>query len=245
MANQNKNELFAKLLNSQKVKQLLALNNIVDKHPDQETGDLAKQIVLHLLQNASTNLSEDDILQGMSKKIFLSKSLNTYNQRKLNRSNPVKTKPKRLKQNKELSAKEKRALHLRTRHIESVTYSDALTLWRHWCSYIQRMDWHEDKDGFNAQLNKTDMNGVLLSIVRAKNPSLVGMKGVVVMDRKCTFTIVTEANSTKIIPKANCVFDIFWIKPDEKKIQLFGKYMCIRPEERATRRVRSIMVPVL
>uniref|UniRef100_A0A8D9B5N5 Ribonuclease P protein subunit p29 n=1 Tax=Cacopsylla melanoneura TaxID=428564 RepID=A0A8D9B5N5_9HEMI len=238
-------ELLSKLQNSQKVKLLLSLNNIVEKYPDQDTESLTKEALRHLLENASTSISDDEILQGLTKKIYLNKNINTFIKRKVEQSNSAKPKIKCRRRNKELSAQEKRALHIRRRRPEEVSYSDAITLWQHWCAYVERMEWHQDRDGFNAQLNRADMNGVLLNIIRAKNPSHVGMKGVVVMDRKCTFTIVTEKSGTKIIPKAGCVFEIFWTKPDEKKIQLFGKYFCIRPEERATRRVRLIMVPIL
>ncbi|KAL1460984.1 hypothetical protein WDU94_012918, partial [Cyamophila willieti] len=174
-------ELLGKLHNSQKVKLLLSLNNIIEKYPDQDTESLTKQALRHLLEDASSSISEDEILQGLTKKIFLNKNINTFTKRKLNQSNLVKRKTKCGRRNKELSAQEKRALHIRRQRPEKVSYSDAITLWQHWCSYIEHMEWHQDRDGFNAQLNRTDMNGVLLSIVRAKNPSHVGMKGGVVV----------------------------------------------------------------
>lgn len=58
---------MSKLHNSQKLKLLLSLNNIVDKHPDRETASLTKQIVSHLLENATTTMNEDVILDGLTK----------------------------------------------------------------------------------------------------------------------------------------------------------------------------------
>lgn len=237
--NQNQ-DLLNRLYNSAHVRELLHMNKLLEKYPDGKTFNSVKNTVKHFLK--STTL-EKEITEGLSKKIYLNKDLNTFRKKKQEKTSSEPCKG--MKRNRELSGKEKRQLKLGRRNIRNVSYADALLIHKHWCSYIEGMDLSNDPEAFYLQLSKCDMNGVMLRIVQAKNPSLVGVTGVVIVDRKFTFTVVDSTSAVKVIPKVGCVFEIFWQKSDDKKIHLFGKYMCIRPEERAVRKIRTIMIPVL
>ncbi|GAA5870762.1 hypothetical protein JCM8547_001702 [Rhodosporidiobolus lusitaniae] len=59
-----------------------------------------------------------------------------------------------------------------------------------------------------TKLVKAEFVGCLLSIKRAKNPSLVGLSGIVLQETQGTFKIVTPKSSIKVLPKQGSVFSI-------------------------------------
>ncbi|PFH46803.1 hypothetical protein AMATHDRAFT_43348 [Amanita thiersii Skay4041] len=107
-----------------------------------------------------------------------------------------------------------------------VTFINMLPLHRLWMDYISELLGLEQPTSlvnmthhprpFNtltlhAKLVKADLHGSLLTVIQNKNPSLIGLSGIVILDTANTVTVVTMVNKLKklwhpVIPKPNAVF---------------------------------------
>ena len=82
------------------------------------------------------------------------------------------------------------------------------------------------------EIVKQELIGLDITIVDAKNQDLIGLKGKVIDETKNTMTIEQD-NKTKKILKNQIIFNT---KVDNKTIQINGKLLVGRPEERLKRR---------
>ncbi|KAF9025830.1 RNase P subunit p29-like protein [Hymenopellis radicata] len=58
----------------------------------------------------------------------------------------------------------------------------------------------------HPKLLKADFHGSVITVRQSKNPSLLGISGIVIHETENTFNIITKANTVKLIPKANSIF---------------------------------------
>ncbi|GAA5843981.1 hypothetical protein JCM11251_005931 [Rhodosporidiobolus azoricus] len=66
-----------------------------------------------------------------------------------------------------------------------------------------------------TKLVKAEFVGCLLSVKRAKNPSLAGLKGIVLQETQGTFKIVTPRSDVKVLPKQGSIFNLVLpLQPD-------------------------------
>lgn len=127
---------------------------------------------------------------------------------------------RRSKKPKPLSAKQKRALGVYDIPKEQRKYSIYEPLCRMWCGYIrevlgvsvddqgQQSDRYLTPAGAGPMLASADFHGALLEVVRSRCVSRVGIKGIVVKDRKFSFEIITRKNELK--SEFDLLFD--WIR---------------------------------
>ncbi|XP_068623763.1 ribonuclease P protein subunit p29 [Battus philenor] len=152
---------------------------------------------------------------------------------------------------KTLTRKEKRALGFYVIPKNGVKYTDVIPMNEIWVEYISELleldkpvpecnskGWEQ----FTQTLYRADFHGSILEVVRSKCPSYVGKKGICIMDTRNTFKIVSINNIVTTIPKRECVFDMYIC---DIKVTLFGKHLCVRPAERSTKKVKSVMHPDL
>ncbi|GAA6059763.1 hypothetical protein JCM10212_001971 [Sporobolomyces blumeae] len=59
-----------------------------------------------------------------------------------------------------------------------------------------------------TKLVKAEFVGSVLAVKRAKNPSLVGLSGIVLQETQGTFKLVTSKSVLKVVPKENTVFTL-------------------------------------
>lgn len=121
-------------------------------------------------------------------------------------------------------------------------------------------------DAFSKALVKSDFHGALVTVVASCNASVVGQTGIVAMETKNTFKIVGKDNRMRskcdpdphkvcrsdsnwndsihfpAIPKIESVFRL-QIKNIE--FTVYGKYLNIRPAERAVKKIKNFMEPDL
>uniref|UniRef100_A0A2M4AZ71 Ribonuclease P protein subunit p29 n=1 Tax=Anopheles triannulatus TaxID=58253 RepID=A0A2M4AZ71_9DIPT len=160
----------------------------------------------------------------------------------------VSTEP--VKQKRKLSRREVKELGLYALPSDTVQYKDAVPLHRLWCGYFSKFfQSHGTPDvtdsSYNmivASLLKADYHGAKVTVVRSKQPSVVGMKGIVVLDTKGTFKIVSKDNRLRTIPKNDSVFEI---QSKENVVTLFGKHLNARPAERSVRKIKVFSLPDL
>ncbi|KAE9396071.1 RNase P subunit p29-like protein [Gymnopus androsaceus JB14] len=60
----------------------------------------------------------------------------------------------------------------------------------------------------HPKLLKADFSGSFVSVQTSKNPSLVGIQGIVIHESENTFVIITRENKTKVLPKQNAIFTL-------------------------------------
>ncbi|XP_055531576.1 ribonuclease P protein subunit p29 [Wyeomyia smithii] len=147
---------------------------------------------------------------------------------------------------KKLSRKEISQMGIYTLPHDTISYRQIVPLHRLWCGYVARfLDKEKLPSATDPQYNqfvldllKADFHGAKMTIDRAKNPSLVGIKGIVVLETKGTFKIVSKDNKLRTIPKNDSVFKIHWNNVD---ITVFGKHLYYRPAERSVRKLKTFL----
>lgn len=86
---------------------------------------------------------------------------------------------------------------------------------------------------FNKKkLARSELIGLDVKIIESENRFNRGIKGKIIDETKNMFIVETEKRKKKII-KNQCVFEF---KLKEKNIQINGKSLTIRPEERIKQR---------
>ncbi|XP_058834196.1 ribonuclease P protein subunit p29 [Topomyia yanbarensis] len=147
---------------------------------------------------------------------------------------------------KKLSRKEIAKMGLYSLPVDTIRYEQMQPLNRLWRGYMARYLGKEKlPDESDAQYNqftldflRADFHGAKMSVTRAKNPSLVGIKGIVILDTKGTFKFVSKDNKVRTIPKADSVFQISWNNVD---ITVFGKHLNSRPAERSVKKIKTFL----
>jgi ribonuclease P protein subunit POP4 len=77
--------------------------------------------------------------------------------------------------------------------------------------------------------------GLKVKVVKSLNPSCVGLSGRIVDETKNTFKILHD-NNEKILIKRDCTFH--FILPDKTIIEVDGKVLIGRPEDRVKKIIR-------
>jgi ribonuclease P protein subunit POP4 len=71
--------------------------------------------------------------------------------------------------------------------------------------------------------------GLEAEVVSSNSKEMIGVKGKVVDETKCTFEIESK-NKVKIIPKKSCIFR--FMLPRNEFVKVDGKLIAYRPEDR-------------
>lgn len=131
-------------------------------------------------------------------------------------------KQKTKKKPKRLTRKEFADLGLYNLPTKSLKYADLLPVHELWTQYIEkqlqphikRRDdgklsvpevYENTYDAFSKTLIKSDLNGAKVTVIASCNPSLVGQTGIVAMETRNTFKIISVDNRIR----STCYFGIF------------------------------------
>jgi ribonuclease P protein subunit POP4 len=79
--------------------------------------------------------------------------------------------------------------------------------------------------------------GLEATVVKSSNPSVVGLSGRVVDETRNTFTILQDDNR-KVVAKDTSVFD--FVMPDGTVVEIDGKVLIGRPDDRIKKRPRRL-----
>lgn len=79
--------------------------------------------------------------------------------------------------------------------------------------------------------------GLETTVVKSSNPDVVGLSGKVVDETRNTLTILQD-NTEKVIVKDTSVFE--FVLPDETVVEIDGKVIMGRPEDRLKRRPKRL-----
>ena len=90
-------------------------------------------------------------------------------------------------------------------------------------------------------LIRHELIGLNTEIVKAKNPTLVGLKGKIIDETKSTMTI-KQKNKMKKVLKDQVVFNL---KVGSKTFQVDGKFLVGRPEDRLKKWKKDVMINIV
>lgn len=125
-----------------------------------------------------------------------------------------KTKHKTKKRSKTLTRKQFNELGMYHLATKTINYADLVPLHELWSEYFQKQlephitkhgngrltvpEVYDNKyDAFSKTLVKSDFHGAKVTVIASCNPSLVGQMGIVAMETKNTFKIVSEDNRVR------------------------------------------------
>ncbi|KAK9783772.1 putative Ribonuclease P protein subunit [Seiridium cardinale] len=124
-------------------------------------------------------------------------------------------------------------------------------LWTGYISEVLGNELYTGGQGAAAKLAGADYHGAEVEVCRSRNPSRVGLKGIVIKDTRFTFEIITRKNQVKTVPKEGTTFRITVpvrkenspdAGSDERNNFIFdvlGDQFQFRPSDRANKKFRS------
>lgn len=147
----------------------------------------------------------------------------------------VKLKPKKHSRGPSLSVKQRKLLALPLIEPENCKYGLYLPLNQLWTKYISHvLDGHVGQN-IADRLLKADYHGAIFTVVRAKCPSFVGARGIVLQETENIFRVITKQNTLKAIPKANTVFAF---EHGPHLAHVYGNHIRFKASERAARKFK-------
>lgn len=176
--------------------------------------------------------------------------LTVFNEIK-NEHKKVKKPQKLKKQKKLLSRKEFKDLGLYALPRKTLKYDDYIPLNELWNSYMEQQfgtgdlktlhlkfdPTHPQFDQTTAVLHKSDFHGAKVKVTHSKCASLIGHKGIILMDTKGTFSLICRDNVLRIIPKSDSIFELKW---KTARFSIYGKHLSYRSADRSTKKVKTV-----
>ena len=145
-----------------------------------------------------------------------------------------------------LNLKTRKSLKMyRINKSEDLDYKKYETINKLWCSYASsclvscfgspaNKILHEE-NVLNC-LKQMDYHGCHLTVKKSSSKYLIGIRGLVLQDKKNALYLLTEENKVKIVPKVGSLFEFELL--GFCKMTLVGSNMCYRPEMRSTKHAK-------
>ncbi|KHN99338.1 Ribonuclease P/MRP, p29 subunit [Metarhizium album ARSEF 1941] len=155
-----------------------------------------------------------------------------------------------------LSSRERRNLGLYDIPKDGQKYSIYEPLYELWQGYAREVlgqDIFRGGPEAAAKLASAELHGALTEVVRSRCTGRVGLKGIIVRDRKFVVEIITEKKGIKVIPKEGTTFRIE-IKPETADattaskpfvFEVLGDQLMLRSADRANRKFKQHFLPDL
>lgn len=174
-----------------------------------------------------------------------------------NEHKKVKKIKKLNKQKKRLSRNEFKELGLYALPRKTLKYKEYLPLNELWNSYMEQQfgscdlktlqlkfnPGHSQYDITSALIHKSDFHGAKVKVKHSKCASLVGIKGIILIDSKGTFQIISKDNILRVIPKSDSIFEVKW--KSAVRFTVFGRHLCYRTADRSTKKVKNVALAEL
>lgn len=147
-----------------------------------------------------------------------------------------------------LSSRQRRALGLHDIPKQGQRYEVFEPLNKLWQGYARELLGNEiytGGSGAAAKLSSAELHGAEAEVVRSGCPGRVGIKGIIIRDRKFVFELITKTRGVKTIPKEGTTFRIEVQDPngDENAtpfaFDVLGDQLMIRSADRANRKFKQ------
>ncbi|KAK2914046.1 hypothetical protein Q8A67_002445 [Cirrhinus molitorella] len=194
---------------------------------ESQLGTDADACTKAFLKNSLPQMTEEDIAKKMTHKAVL---LEYKMQKK---------KKEKIRKAKGLNAKERRKLKIFQLKPEHQKYELFLPLHELWKKYIvdlcNGLKPESNPQTIQQKLLKADFHGAVLTVVRSKCPSYVGLTGILVQELKHIFKIITKEDKLKVIPKRNSVFSV---EIGNFVTHIYGSKFELRSSERSAKKFK-------
>jgi ribonuclease P protein subunit POP4 len=153
---------------------------------------------------------------------------------------------------KPLSSRERRRLGLYDIPREGQKYEIYQPINKLWMGYIREVlgnDVYTGGPAAAAKLASAEFHGAEVDVVRSRCAGRVGIKGIVVRDRKFVFEIITKKRGLKIVPKEGTTFQVeISVKDDDAQapsdadrfaFEILGDQLMLRSADRANRKFKA------
>ncbi|EGT37331.1 hypothetical protein CAEBREN_05273 [Caenorhabditis brenneri] len=119
-------------------------------------------------------------------------------------------------------------------------FADIVPMNTDWQKYFrERLHAHFATKKIDKQILKADYHGALLTVWSAENSTQIGISGIVVLETRHTFQMVTQDDRFVVIPKKGSVFRFII---GDRLFSLFGDGMRTRPAWRGKKpRVKRVI----
>jgi len=194
---------------------------------------LQKRLPLDIAQRIYTDKVKD-------KPLFLHPTtIDKRQQRKIKRQQELSRKRKP----KPLSAREKRALKVHEIPKNAQTYALYISLHELWKGYMKELlGTLPCPNAIVQKMVKADYHGSILSVVKSKCPSRVGVCGICIKETKGTFVLITKQDKMITVPKENSVFRFELEFGNEEDLpmvlDIYGNHFSNRSAERMTKKLK-------
>lgn len=91
---------------------------------------------------------------------------------------------------------------------------------------------------FQRVISKMEFQGSKMEVIASKCPTLVNHSGIVLLETRETFKIISKDDQIRTIPKRESVF---FLKIGNLNVKIFGKHITIRPAERSIKKIKNFM----
>lgn len=143
------------------------------------------------------------------------------------------------KKNKRLmTSKERRSLKLMKLDDSELKFELYLSLNQLWQDYMGTLlqGSLNNTQEMSRRIGKSDFHGCFIRVVKSKCPSLVSIEGIILLETKNLFSIITPSNELKKVPKQNSVFEF---EVAGRKVTLYGNNFRFKASERSTRNFKT------
>ena len=132
-------------------------------------------------------------------------------------------------------------------------YAPLNNLWQGYAQEILGSDVFRGGPNAAAKLASAELQGAFAEVVKCTCPSRVGIKGIIVRDRKYVLEVVMERNGLKTIPKEGTTFRIKVESPDASDMEksepfifdVLGDQLMLRSADRANRKFKTHFLTTL
>jgi ribonuclease P protein subunit POP4 len=163
-----------------------------------------KQTIEGVITKSQSNINVNNILMPLfpNEKVFLDefKDKKFILDKFINNESKVKDRTIKLSDNKQFIDQLKSDTSLNYTEL----YSSMYTLWS---SYIKSLlNNATQPDTIYNKILKADLHGSIIQVIESKNSNQVGIEGIVLLETKRAFVIITKANKVKVILKKGSRF---------------------------------------
>ncbi|OAD76079.1 hypothetical protein PHYBLDRAFT_110014, partial [Phycomyces blakesleeanus NRRL 1555(-)] len=137
-----------------------------------------------------------------------------------------------------LNARERRAFKVYDIPAEAHKYDIFVQLNKLWQGYMAEVySQGANPSQFAQKLLKADFHGAIFKVIKSKNPSYVGIEGIVVQETLSVFKIISKNNKLQQIPKISSVFTME-MECCPGVFTLYGPQLQFRAADRAVKKFK-------
>jgi ribonuclease P protein subunit POP4 len=112
-------------------------------------------------------------------------------------------------------------------------YEPLAELWR---SYADKVITGVDAVSAGDRVLRMDLHGAVVEVVRARDPGLVGLRGILIIETANTVLVVTKKNRVLTVPKNAAIIRVDF---GEKSFEIALPMLPYRASERSARKVKK------